>query len=172
MKTRSLRFFAPASVLMLAVTAFGPPPAAVAEEGATAKGTVVYKGRTIAVRYAYLVKGPDAVDAKQVIRRVVLSPTDIGDRIRACSNMSCSDGDLREGMTVDYGSGPRLNYWVVMNDQRIQYSGTVKPEAFTARTDDGRRISGRLSFNDSGAGGPTVEVELDATLVKEFRRKS
>ncbi|HEY6050840.1 MAG TPA: hypothetical protein VIZ58_06295, partial [Thermoanaerobaculia bacterium] len=140
-------------------------------EAATAKGTVVYKGKTVTLRYAYLVKGPDVVDPKLVMRRVVLSPTDISGRIRACATMSCSDGDLREGMTVDFGNGPRLNYWVVMNDQRVQYSGTVRPEAFTARADDGRRIAGRLAFDDGKAGGPSVDVDLDAALVKDFGAK-
>jgi hypothetical protein len=37
-----------------------------------AKGTVVYKGRTADVKFAYLVKGPDAV-SKTTIRRLILS---------------------------------------------------------------------------------------------------
>jgi hypothetical protein len=170
-KSSSLRFSAGAAAVALVITAFCSLSTEAADQAATAKGTVVYKGKSIVFQHAYLVKGPDVVDPKQMIRRVVLSPTDVGDRIRACSTMSCSDGDLREGMTVDFGNGPRLNYWVVMNDQRVQYSGTVRPEAFTARVDDGRRIAGRLSFDDSKAGGPAVDVELDSALVKEFRAK-
>jgi hypothetical protein len=170
-KFPALRFSARAAALALAVSASGSLSTEAANGAATAKGTVVYKGKSVVLQYAYLVKGPDVVDPKQVIRRVVLSPTDIGDRIRACSTMSCSDGDLREGMTVDFGKGPRLNYWVVMNDQRVQYSGTVRTEAFTARADDGRRIAGKLSFDDSKAGGPVVDVEIDTALVKEFPAK-
>jgi hypothetical protein len=170
-KFPNLRFAAGAATFALSISAFCSLSTEAADGAATAKGTVVYKGKSVALQYAYLVKGPDVVDPKQVIRRVILSPTDIGDRIRACTTMSCSDGDLREGMTVDFGNGPRLNYWVVMNDQRVQYSGTVKPEAFTARADDGRRIAGKLSFDDSKAGGPAVDVELDSALVKEFGAK-
>ena len=84
--------------------------------------------------------------------------------------MSCSDGSLREGMTVDFGSGPRLNYWVVLNDQRVQYSGTAKPESFTARADGAGKLAGRLSIDDSGAGGAVVDVDFDATLVKDFSK--
>ena len=167
----SLRFSRVAAVLALAIGALGPAATFAADEAAAAKGTVLYKGKSVTLRYAYLVKGPDVVDPKLVIRRVVLSPTDVSGRIRACATMSCSDGDLREGMTVDFGNGPRLNYWVVMNDQRVQYSGTARPEAFTARNDDGRRIAGRLSVDDGKAGGPAVDVEFDAALVKEFGAK-
>jgi hypothetical protein len=73
-------------------------------------------------------------------------------------------------MTVDFDSGPRLNYWVVMNDQRVQYSGTAKPESFTARADGPGKLAGRLSIDDSGAGGALVEVDFDAALVKDFSK--
>jgi len=135
-----------------------------------ATGKVVYKGATLAIRYAYLVRGPDAVDPKKMIRRLVLSPTDMEGKIRSCAEMRCSDGSLREGMTVDFDSGPRLNYWVVMNDQRVQYSGTAKPETFTARADGAGKLAGRLSIDDGTAGGAVVEVDFDAALVKEFSK--
>lgn len=162
--------------LARAITAFflpllyGAHPAVAAEGNNKATGKVVYKGATLAIRYAYLVRGPDAVDPKKVIRRLVLSPTDIAEKIQSCSKMSCSDGDLREGMTVDFDSGPRLNYWVVMNDQRVQYSGTARPETFTARADAAGKLAGRLSVDDSTAGGAVVDVDFDATLVKEFSK--
>jgi hypothetical protein len=141
-----------------------------AEGNNKATGKVLYKGATLAIRYAYLVRGPDAVDPKKVIRRLVLSPTDIAERIQSCSKMSCSDGDLREGMTVDFDSGPRLNYWVVMNDQRVQYSGTAKPESLTSRADGASKLAGRLSIDDTTAGGALVDVDFEATLVKEFSK--
>src|SRR5262245_16713805 len=88
-----------------------------------AKGTVTYKGRTADVKYAYLVKGPDMV-SKATIRRLILSTKDLGAKIAACKSMSCTDGDLDDGLSVNLDSGPRLNYWMVMNGQKIQYSGT------------------------------------------------
>ena len=51
-----------------------------------AKGTVVYKGRTADLKFAYLVKGPDAV-TKQPIRRLILSTKDMGAKIAACAKM-------------------------------------------------------------------------------------
>ena len=84
--------------------------------------------------------------------------------------MMCATGNVAEGMTVDFDSGPRLNYWVVMNDQRVQYSGTARPETFTARADAAGKLAGRLSVDDSTAGGAVVDVDFDATLVKEFSK--
>jgi hypothetical protein len=131
-----------------------------------AKGTLAYKTRTADLKYAYLVKGPDGV-SKQTIRRLILSATDLGAKIAACKTMSCTDSDLNEGLSVNFDSGPRLNYWMVLNGQKIQYSGTLKPEVLKTTADDAKRIAGKLTFDDAGAGGPKVDIEFDATLTKE-----
>ena len=34
--------------------------------------------------------------------------------------------------------------------------------------DDAKRLAGTLSIDDSAAGGPRLEVEFAATLLKEF----
>jgi hypothetical protein len=120
-----------------------------------AKGTLTYKARTANLKYAYLVKGSDAV-SKQPIRRLILSATDLGAKISACRTLSCTDSDLNDGLSVNFDIGSRLNYWMVMNDQKIQYSGTQKPEALKTTADD------------AAAGGPKVDVEFDAALVKEL----
>ena len=131
-----------------------------------AKGTLIYKTRTSSLKYAYLVKGPDAV-SKKTIRRLILSASDLGAKISACKTLSCTDSDLNDGLSVNFDSGPRLNYWMVQNDQKIQYSGTLKPEVLKTTADDAKRIAGKLTFDDAGAGGPKVDVEFDATLTKE-----
>src|SRR6266851_3832584 len=118
----------------------------------SASGTISYQSKAgpiaINVKNVYFVKGPDAVSGK----------------IKACAKMSCTDGDLNEGMTVDLDVGPRLNYWVVGNGQRIQYSGTAKPETLKLTTDTPQRIAGKLTIDDSGAGGAKVSVDFDATM--------
>ena len=77
------------------------------------------------VKNVYLVKGPNSMDGK-VIRRLIFTSVDLGAKIKACATMSCSDNDLREGLEVDLVAGPRMNYWFVGNDQRVQYSGTAQ----------------------------------------------
>lgn len=78
-------------------------------------------------------------------------------------------GSLTEGMTVDFDVGPRLNYWVVGNGQKIQYSGTAKPEqALKLTADTAQRLAGTLVIDDSAAGGAKVNVKFDATAVKQY----
>jgi hypothetical protein len=139
----------------------------------SANGTLNYKSKagpiTVALKYVWLVKGPDALDPKTTIRHLIFSATDIGAKVAACKTMSCTDADLGSGMTVDLGSGPRLNYWVSLNDQRVQYSGAAMPDALKLATDTPGRLAGKLTIDDSAAGGAKVDVEFDAPLLQELK---
>ncbi len=144
-----------------------------AQEGSV-KGTLTYKAKsgpiTVSPKFAYLVKGPDAMDSSVIVRHLILSATDLGAKIKACQTLSCSDSDLGSGMTVDFDAGPRLNYWVSLNDQRVQYSGTAKPDVFKATASTPTRLAGKLTFDGSASGGAVVDIEFDVTLLKEFRK--
>lgn len=159
--------------LAFATAALVAAPAALAT-GGTAKGTLAYKAKsgpiTVAPKYAYLVKGPDAVEPGKIIRKLIFSTMDLGARIDACKTMSCTDADLGEGMTVDLDAGPRLNYWVVLNGQRIQYSGTEPPASLKLTTDTPQRLAGTLAFDGTAAGGAQVAIEFDTPLVKEMAK--
>ena len=133
-----------------------------------AKGTVVQGARNATIAHAWLVVGPDAVDPRKTIRRVVFSATDLGAKLKACARMGCSDGGVEEGMTIDLDAGPRINYWVALNGQRLQYSGTVPTNALAATANDAKRVAGRLSFDQSGSGGSKVDIQFDAPLAKAF----
>jgi len=139
-----------------------------------ASGTISYQSKSgpivIKVANVYLVKGPDAVSGK-TIRQLVFASADIGATLQGCATISCVSGQLTEGMTVDFDAGPRLNYWVVANGQKIQYSGTAKPDEtakLTANAAD--NLAGTLSIDDSKAGGAKVDVNFDAKTVKQFSK--
>ncbi|MEO8485290.1 MAG: hypothetical protein ABI585_03035 [Betaproteobacteria bacterium] len=132
-----------------------------------AKGTVTQGSRTATIQHAWLVVGPDAMDPKTMVRQLVLSSTDIGAKIKACAKMSCVSGHVDDGMTVDIG-GPRLNFWVALNGQRVQYSGTEAPAALAATANDGKRLAGTLRIDKTKSGGSKVDVQFDAPLAKSF----
>ena len=134
-----------------------------------AKGTMAHKARTVTLAHAYLVTGPDGLDPRKTVRRIILSAKDIGAKVRACQTMSCVDGELMEGLVVDIDGGPRLNYWMTVNNQLVQHSGTKPPSALKASADGPKRLAGKLAFDDAQSGGPKVEVDFDAPLVKEFK---
>jgi hypothetical protein len=152
-----------------AAIAFASAPALAGD----AKGTITYQGKAgpivVTVKHAYLVKGPDVVSGK-TIRRVVLSVADVAGKLAACGTMMCSDGDITEGMTIDFDAGPRLNYWFVGNNQLVQYSGTVEPASLKLTADTPQRLAGKWDFDGSAAGGPRVQIEFDAPLVKEVTK--
>ncbi len=134
-----------------------------------ANGTLTYKRYLVTLKYAWLLKGPSEMDPGKTIRRLILSANDISPKLKECKTMSCASGQVTEGMTVDFDTPPRLDYWVAIDGQKVQYSYGAMPEAFVARTNDARHLAGKLTINDVGAGGPKVEVEFDVTVFKEFR---
>ena len=138
-----------------------------------AKGTINYNAKggpiVVPVKYAYMVTGPDFV-SRSNIRRVVLSVADVGAKLTACATMSCSDGGIGEGMTIDFDAGPRLNYWFVGNNQLVQYSATAEPASLKLTVDTPKRIAGEWDFDASAAGGPKIQIEFDAPLVKEITK--
>jgi hypothetical protein len=153
----------------LAVTVFGNAAWARGE----AKGTLSYKAKSgagvVTVKHAHLFKGPDMVSGK-VIRRLVLSAADVSGALKACQSMSCSDGGIGEGLTVDFDAGPRLNYWFVANDQLVQHSGTADPASVTLTADTPARMAGTIDIDGRASGGPVIKVEFDATVIKEVKK--
>lgn len=138
-----------------------------------AKGTASYQGKwgaiVVTIKHVYLVKGPDAMTGK-IIRRLVLSSEDLSAKLRGCATMMCSDGDLGEGMTLDLDTGSRLDYWFVGNNQLVQYSSTADPASLTLTANTPERVAGKWELDNRAAGGPKVDVEFDATLIKELTR--
>ena len=134
----------------------------------TAKGTIVHSGKTVTVTHAYLVTGPDVFEASKTIRKLIFSADDLGAAIEKCGDLSCTDGKVMEGMTVDLDAGPRLNYWVALSGQKIQHSDTALPEELKATTDAPDHVAGQLAFDDKASGGPAVSIEFDAPLAKKF----
>jgi hypothetical protein len=135
----------------------------------TANGTVAYKGKTITIKHVWLVKGPDTLNPKAIIRELVFSAADIGAKVKACTKMSCLGGGLDEGLTVDLYAGPRLNYWLVLDGQRVQYSGTAKPETLKAAANTPERLTGKLTIDDSKSGGGKIDIDFDAPLLAELK---
>jgi hypothetical protein len=140
----------------------------------TAKGTMTYvtKDKQLVTNFthAFLVKGPDVADQRRMVRRVFFTKADIGAKLQACETMSCVDDAFTEGLQVDWDAGPRLNYWLTLGDQLVQFSGTLEPQAFTSKESTQKRIAGKLAFDGTPASGPKVDVEFDASLLKEFTR--
>jgi hypothetical protein len=155
-----------AATLFLALTA----PAGRGAPAGTATGTITYRGRSVALAHAWLVRGPDAVDEKKILRRLVLTANDVGAKIAACASMACVDALVTEGVEIDFDAGPRLNYWLAIAGQKVQYSGTADPGVFEAKEGGGRRLAGRIAIDDSAAGGPTIASTFDAPLVVEPAR--
>ncbi|HEY2862283.1 MAG TPA: hypothetical protein VGK37_01510 [Casimicrobiaceae bacterium] len=159
-------------VVVLALAASLSTATGGAEPGG-ASGSISYQSKAglvvVKPQYAYLVKGPDTVTGN-VVRRIVLSGTELASKLRTCATMMCGDGDMTEGLTIDLDAGARINYWLVANGQRIQYSGTAAPSSLQLTTDTAQRVAGVWRLDARQAGGPQAQIEFDAPLLKVFAR--
>ena len=142
---------------------------ALAQGADKAGGTVSFKTFASAVKYAWLVRGPDEMDASRTVLRIYLSSADIGAKIKACKTLSCADSALEDGAMVDYSDARHLGYAVRLNGERVQYSGGTSGDAFTLSTNKPDHLAGKLHIDDSAAGGAKVDADFDLTLVNTFK---
>ncbi|SEJ03262.1 hypothetical protein SAMN05216327_105378 [Dyadobacter sp. SG02] len=137
------------------------------------KGKLVYKTGSkefdMNIKSAYFITGPDGFDSGKKIRRLLFTTAALDDKIKACGPMNCVDQYI-EGLQVDLDAAPRLLYWISLNNQLVQYSGTAQNEFLTLTTDSPDHLAGTLKFDQSASGGPVVDVTFDAKLVKTFTK--
>lgn len=138
-----------------------------------AQGTLSYQGKTkkttVELTSVALISGPDIMDASQKFRRLIFSTADISAKIKSCATMGCVD-DGFEGLQLDLVEGPRYNYWLSLNGQMTQYSGTCPPEALKLTTNTPERLAGSFTLPGGSAGGPVIQVTFDAKMVKKFSK--
>lgn len=167
LNSRKLASAISALILMFILALSLPSQAA----GGTANGTITLKDKTVDIKYAYLVKAPDNFEPEKTVSTVILTPTDISDKIEACDSASCATA-LTEGMTLgreDFGSTTRVVYWVVADDGMKQFSGNESLSSLELSSDTEEKMAGKFSVDTSAIDGPAINVEFDAPLTKEFK---
>jgi opacity protein-like surface antigen len=133
-----------------------------------ASGTISFQGHAGAIKHAWMVRGPDEMDAARTVLRIYLSSADIGTKIKACKTLSCADNALEDGAMVDYGDARHLAYAVRLDGERVQYSGGTGADAFALSTNKPDHLAGKLHIDDSAAGGAKVDADFDLGLANTF----
>jgi len=135
-------------------------------------GSILYKGKSktfdVAMKYVYLVEGPDNLNPSERIYRLIFSAKDISDKIKSSTLMRETGRYLAEGFEINLVKGPRYEYWMVLNGGMVQYSGTVPPANLVTTTHSPTKIVGTFKQDNSGAGGPKIDVTFEVTLLKKF----
>lgn len=166
-------FLFPAAPLRLLLTGCAMLLLAFATRSDVGKGKLVYKTGSksfdMSIKSAYFIAGPDGFDSGKKIRRLIFSTASLDDKIKSCGAMNCVDQYI-EGLQVDLDAAPRLLYWISLNNQLVQYSGTAQNEFLTLTSDSPDHLAGTLKFDQSASGGPVVDVTFDAKLVKTFAK--
>lgn len=132
-------------------------------------GSVKFKTWSGAVKFAWMVRSPDEMDASKSILRIYLSSADIGAKIKACTTLSCADRALEDGAMVDFSDARHLAYAVRLNGQRAQYSGGTDGGAFKLSINKPDHLAGKLHIDDIASGGAKVDADFDLTLTNTFK---
>ncbi len=135
----------------------------------TANGTAGFKSYSSELKFGWLVRSSDEIDASKIKVRLYFSSTDIGAKIKACTTLSCANLALEDGVKVDYSDARHLGYAVKLNGQRVQYSGGTDGEAFKLTINTPNHLAGTLHIDDSTTGGATVDADFDLTLMNTFK---
>ena len=108
----------------------------------------------------------------KVMRRLIFTPLDLGAKIKACATMSCSDSDLRRRPRSR--PGRRAADELLVRRQRPESAVFGDREARSAEltTDTPQRLAGKLVIDDSAAGGAKVNIDFDATLLKDLQNST
>lgn len=140
----------------------------------SAAGTLTYKSKSktfdASIKYVYLVEGATDLNPTERIQRLIFSATDLGAKIKSASTMRETDTALKEGFEIDLVKGPRYNYWMVLNNGLVQYSGTIPPENLVLTANSPTQLIGTFKQDNSEAGGPKIDVTFDVTLLKKFEK--
>ena len=99
---------------------------------------------------------------------LIFSAQDLGEKLRACTVMSCAARQLSEGFTIGLDTAPFLEVPArCSRNSKVQTSGPADLKAFTRTTDTPNRLAGTLRFDSFGA---KVDVQFDVTLLKAFTK--
>ncbi|MFN8349367.1 MAG: hypothetical protein U0X91_30475 [Spirosomataceae bacterium] len=158
------------SAVMLTLFAFVPGEKKAAD---SVSGTLTYKAKSktfeTALKYVYLVEGTTDLNPTERIFRLLFSANDMGNKVKSAATMRDTDTGLTEGFEIDLVKGPRYNYWMVLNNGLVQYSGTIPPENLVLTTHSPTRLAGTFQQDNSQAGGPKIDVTFDVSLTKKLK---
>ena len=135
----------------------------------SASGTISFQGHSGAITHAWMVRGPDEMEAGRTVLRIYLSSADIGAKIKACKTLSCADGAIEDGAMVDYGDARHLAYAVRLDGERVQYSGGTDPGAFALSKNMPDQLAGTLHIDDAAAGGAKIDATFGVELSNSFK---
>ena len=110
------------------------------------------------LQHAYLIAG-DNYGSK--VRKVILSAVDIKGTDRRLERADERQLEAAHGISFELDpSMPFVGYWMAIDDQKTQVSAPLDKKLFTTSADTPQRIAGKVTFDQTGSGGPKVDVEL------------
>ena len=116
----------------------------------------------VAITQAYLVSGPDSLDAAKITRRIIFSAADMRPAIEACADANCALYFSQERVWVSLDDEAMMSWHAQINDK--QASGMTSRAGLVLTTDKPDRVAGTLKLDMMGV---KANIEFDAPLVTQ-----
>jgi hypothetical protein len=138
----------------------GPPPPPV-------RGRAVIAGQAFDLRYAWLIRGPDAFEPGRLDTYVVMAPDDISAELARCPTVKCAIWDvLKNGVILE----PEKDggFWIRALHPKLAKEQQLSARGWAATIDRPERIAGSVRWEPQGQDPPILDLTIDATLLKSF----
>ena len=131
------------------------------------QGKAIIAGQAFDLRYAWLIRGPDAFEPGKMNTFIVMAPDDISAELSKCPTVKCAIWDvLKNGVILQ----PEKDggFWIRALHPRLAKEQQLAARGWTATVDQPGRIAGKLHWVPQGQDPPTLDLTIDAALLKSY----
>jgi hypothetical protein len=131
------------------------------------KGKAIIAGRSFELHHAWIIRGPDHFEEGKINTYIVMAKDDISPELQKCPDVNCAIWQvLKNGliMTPEKDGG----FWVRAVHPELAKEQQLSGRGWTGTVDEPNRIVGRLLWEPQGKNPVTIDLEIDAALLKSF----
>jgi hypothetical protein len=144
-----------------------------AEAGGSVRGTLTIQGKSLVFTHVWLVRGSETSDESKPAAYLILSSEDLAPAISACPTIGCVLWDTvkQNAAILEPLDEKAESFWLRVRSSQLPKEYQLSGRRWASAIQTRERISGKLQFTYANT-GDDADLDLDATLVKEFPIKA
>ena len=131
------------------------------------QGKAVIAGQAFDLRHAWLIRGPDAFEPGKMNTFIVMAPDDISAELGKCPTVKCAIWDVvKNGVILQPEKDG--SFWIRALHPKLAKEQQLAARGWTATVDQPGRIAGKLHWEPQGQDPPTLDLTIDASLLRSY----
>ena len=133
------------------------------------RGSLTIQGKSLSFAHVWLVRGPETSDESKAATYLILSSEDLAPAISACPTIRCVlwDAVQKNAAILEPLDEKSESFWLRVLSSQLPKEYQLSGRRWSPKVQTRERVSGKLQFSYSNT-GDEADLELDATLLKEF----